>query len=356
MILDNLIEVKLGSLNINHYHSFGYQGKCGDTIKVFSKHLQDGTSIKEERKCDCCGEIYSRRHSQHIKSFNIWGKDICNKCSHTKEYKNKIQEKREQTCLIKYGEKNPSNIVEFQNNRTATMLEKYGVENYFQAQDFDKKRKESNLKKYGVEFAQQSEEIQKKIEECCLKKYGVKNPTLNKEIREKQIQSCIKKYGSETSLGNQEVRDKGKKTMMDKYGYDNARKCPQLQEKAMQTREKNGNVPTSMQQIQLKDILSEMYPQYNVKLNYPVSSLSLDIALFIDEKIKIDVEYDGNYWHKNYQKDRRRDEFLKSQGFKILRVRSRRQLPTKQQIEESVNQLKEGRNFVQIILKDWENN
>jgi len=60
--------------------------------------------------------------------------------------------------------------------------------------------------------------------------------------------------------------------------------------------------------------------KYEIKLNYPLSNVSLDIALFIDD-IKIDIEYDGWYWHKDQQKDRRRDEFLKSQGWKILELK-----------------------------------
>ena len=100
-------------------------------------------------------------------------------------------------------------------------------------------------------------------------------------------------------------------------------------------------------------MIEEMYPNYYLELNYVLSSLFLDLCLFIDDGIKIDIEYDGSYWHKDSQKDRRRDEFVKSQGFKILRIRSGHLLPTKEQLKEAIDKLINGYNFIAITLKDW---
>lgn len=354
MILNNLIPIKLGSLNIKHYRELGYNGKYGEEILVAPIHLQDGSIVKEERICDCCGEKYSRKHSQHIKSFLLWGEDVCNKCSKDEQHNKIIIEKRKQVLLQKYGEDNPSKIIQFQEKREQTILKRYGVKNYFQAEDFDGKRKETNLYKYGTEFASQNKQIQEQIKKTCLERYGVDNPTLNKEIRKKQIETCLEKYGSVSSLGSQEIREKGRRTLEEKYGYDNPRKIPELQEKAMKTKISRGRVPTSQQQIQVNGLLKEMFPFNNVELNYVVSSLSLDTVLFLNNTIKIDVEYDGNYWHQDSKKDRRRDEFLKSRGFKILRIRSGRMLPTKEQLGEAIDKLKD-RNFIEIVLPDWFN-
>ena len=354
MILDNLIEIKLSSSNYKYYFSLGYKGKIGEIIQVYPKDLQDGTSVQEERQCDCCGEKYKRRHSQHLKSFKIWGEDLCIKCSHDEAHKNKTVAKRENTCIEKYGEKNPSCVAEFQQNRTNTMLKLYGVENYFQSQEFQGKSIKTSLEKYGVEHPCQNEEIKEKFKNTCLAKYGVENPTLNSEIRAKQIEVCLEKYGSVSSLGNAEIREKGRQTMLNLYGYESAGKCPELLEKAAQTRLKNGNgITTSTQQIQVKEMLEEIYPDYFSELNYVLSSLFLDIILIVNDEIKIDIEYDGNYWHKDSQKDRRRDEYVKSQGFKILRIRSGHLLPTKEQLVSAISKLINGYTFTEIILKDW---
>ena len=142
--------------------------------------------------------------------------------------------------------------------------------------------------------------------------------------------------------------------MLNLYGYESAGKCPELLEKAAQTRLKNGNgITTSTQQIQVKEMLEEIYPDYFSELNYVLSSLFLDIILIVNDEIKIDIEYDGNYWHKDSQKDRRRDEYVKSQGFKILRIRSGHLLPTKEQLVSAISKLINGYTFTEIILKDW---
>jgi len=39
MVLDNLIPIKLGALNIKYYRELGYQGKYGEQILVRSVHL-----------------------------------------------------------------------------------------------------------------------------------------------------------------------------------------------------------------------------------------------------------------------------------------------------------------------------
>ena len=235
------------------------------------------------------------------------------------------------------------------------MVNKYGVINYFQAESFRDKAIKTSREKYGKDFPSQNEEVQKKNEETCLKKYGVTNATLNPIIRQKQINTCLEKYGGVSSLSCEEVRQKSKETMLKLYGCENASQSAELKEKAAQTRLKNGNgISTSKQQLQLKEILEQKYPDFDCVLNYVVSFLFLDVAL-IKNNLKIDVEYDGSYWHKDFQKDRRRDEFLKSQGFKILRIRSGHLLPTQEQIEQAIEQLKGDKNFVQITLEDWNN-
>lgn len=58
-------------------------------------------------------------------------------------------------------------------------------------------------------------------------------------------------------------------------------------------------------------MLKEHYKEYKIKINYPLSTLALDVFLNIDN-IKIDIEYDGEHWHLDEAKDRRRDEYVKS--------------------------------------------
>lgn len=67
---------------------------------------------------------------------------------------------------------------------------------------------------------------------------------------------------------------------------------------------------------------------------------------------KIDVEYDGWYWHKDrVQQDRRRNNFLIGRGYKVLRIKSTFQLPTNEQIIDAVDYLiNTHHNYKEIIL------
>lgn len=90
----------------------------------------------------------------------------------------------------------------------------------------------------------------------------------------------------------------------------------------------------------------------NCELNKQCGSNILDCVVIIGN-IKIDVEYDGSYWHQDEQKDRRRDEVVKSYGYKILRIRGGHKLPTLSQLQEAINYLCiDGNNFSRIRLNE----
>lgn len=128
-------------------------------------------------------------------------------------------------------------------------------------------------------------------------------------------------------------------------------KGSQLRSKIFETMYKNGTVPTSTQQTDVYNIIKKRYS--NVELNYPFNKFSLDIFLLYNN-IKIDIEYDGWYWHQDSQRDRRRDEYLKSQGFKIFRIRSGKKLPTEEQLFETIDKLiNTDRKYTEIKLDDW---
>lgn len=87
------------------------------------------------------------------------------------------------------------------------------------------------------------------------------------------------------------------------------------------------------------------------ELNYPVERYRLDIA-FPDEQVV--VEYDCWYWHqKAVERDAKRDAYLLSIGWKIVRVRAGELLPTERQLQEALSRLLNGESYVEIILEDW---
>ena len=176
---------------------------------------------------------------------------------------------------------------------------------------------------------------------------------LTQATKEKVANTCQKKY-ERHPMKNAEFKQKWTDAMIEKFGGPSPLCDEKIKEKAEATFCKNRQVPTSEQQLKVYDLLQELYPDYLIELNYPFSKVALDICL-ISDSIKIDVEYDGGYWHKNKQQDdRRRDEFLKSNGFKILRIKSRHYIPTKEQLQEMIDDLLiTEHHYKEIILKDW---
>ena len=97
----------------------------------------------------------------------------------------------------------------------------------------------------------------------------------------------------------------------------------------------NVNV-SSKQEGEVFEILKHIYGD---KVDHSVVRYDfiLDYELNIND-CKIDIEFDGWYWHKNsLERDRRRNYFLINRGYKVLRIRSNRILPKPQQIIECID-------------------
>jgi very-short-patch-repair endonuclease len=193
------------------------------------------------------------------------------------------------------------------------------------------KTKDSNLINYGVESTSQLDEIKEKIRETNLMKYGYEYPSLIPFVLEKR-----------------------KKTNLLRRGVECPFQDPKVKEKIMQSYFKNGTCRTSSQQLKVFETLKEN--GFEVELNYPINEINLDIALFYKDS-KIDIEYDGKYWHQDNLKDRRRDEFLKEQGWKVLRIKSGRLIPNLADLLSSINELSNSKKkYKSLILDDWDTN
>lgn len=194
-----------------------------------------------------------------------------------------------------------------------------------------------------------SEKFKKTMQE----KYGVDFPLQYKEFSSKQKQTMIQKYGEASPMHVTSIKEKIKQTNLEKYNSENVMGNSAIKDKVRETLYKNGNCPTSTQQLSVFKMLQNIYRDCKVEINYPFSSLSLDVFIVINN-CKIDVEYDGSFWHQDPQKDRRRDEFLKREGFKILRIRSAHLIPEENQLKAVITQLVEtNKNFIELILEDW---
>ena len=377
-----LIDVKISYALLNYYRNLGYECNKGDSIKVLSKDLPLNSHKKVTAVCDECGREHDLAYRYYLDNIERnKGKFICKYCYYNNP-KNYVEarKKMKETCLKKYGVDIPSKLPEIQEKAKATNLERYGVEytclseevkskarktfqerygtnTALENKEFLEKSKNTLMKNYGVDNPQKSKEIREKLEETNMKKYGFKTPLLNSEIQEKAKETTLKNWGVEYSLSSLEVREKGKKTMVEKYGVENPGQSKELQAKMRKTLFQHGKTRTSKQQKDIFDILSK---KYNCILNYPINAFNLDCAVFINNEIKIDIEYDGWYWHNkvlNEEKDTIRDNKILEQGFKILRIKGGRTIPLEEELVEKINILiSTDKKYEEIILKEWSDN
>lgn len=294
MLIENQkVVVRWNNANRKHYEELGYQftqNKDEFIVDVFD--LPKSSDISVRVICDYCGKEYYPSYKNYIKNYEN-GKDCCSKCR---------GQKARETMNERYGVSHYAKTEEFKERVKNTCFEKYGVYNPSQVEFFQNKKKDTNLRKYGSEWYTASDTF---------------------------VSNCIENYGETNPMKSKEIKDKATSTLI-----------------------KNGNVPVSSEESKLTDILINRYGKSNCHPTYQIGRLTLDCLLTLGD-IKIDVEYDGYYWHKNRkQYDRARDEFLKKQGYKILRVVSKGKMPTIQQIEEAVGYLQNQENVFSKILVD----
>jgi len=206
------------------------------------------------------------------------------------------------------------------------------------------KSEESNLITYGAKNVMQVDSIREKLKVSLLCKYGITNWFFKKDFH-KELQEKLKNRSEEKKKFSLE---KSRKTCIERYGVRSALQMKKTRENLFKTIERG-----SKQQNKIFEMISVFYEKNVVKKNFFYERLSLDIFLEIDN-VKIDVEYDSCYWH-NPISDRRRDEFLKKNGFKILRIKSRKKIPEMDMIIQKINYLlTTDKKYSYIILDDWD--
>ena len=296
LVPNQIIVVHWHPRNKKHLESKGYNyTHMGDSVEVKLEDMMEGSKCLVKVICDYCGKLHTKTYKDYFRYKASNGKDCCGDC----------HKKAIETNQAKYGGSSPACSPEVIAKISKTVQEKY-----------------------GKDWPSQVDWVREKVENTNLTRYGYATPSQNPEIQLKQKQTCQRKYGGNSSQCSPEVRLKTLKTLT-AYG----KVCSSKQEQAM--------VAT------LKEIYGadKCYPQYLL------DKVLFDCLLILDG-IKIDIEYDGVYWHKDEHKDIRRDYFTISNGYKVLRFRGNYEVPTKEQIIEGVNYLVNSEHHHLIIDLD----
>lgn len=309
--------------------------------------LTKGSTKKVELICDYCGAKLVRRWDYVIKSHEFVDRDSCKKCS---------TKKREDTSLVKYGVRIPSQSIEIRKaasqtkggsgkcvaeyhdeimkmyndgisinemanklnlGRTAlrTYLENLG---YDTKGDMQAKAQRTCKERYGAEHFLQSEIGQQNLKRALKEKYGSENPYENPEYKnnyiEKKKLALIEKYGVEDILNCEERREEHEKKRREtrkkngQYIYDNKTVQEWAIEKGMaastlyQRIEKLG-IEEAMKldkcTSKLEAFLAEILRSLNLEFKTEVYVNKM-IADFHIVGTNILIEADGLYWHSDH--------------------------------------------------------
>lgn len=337
MIVPNqYFDVTVYSTAVRHYRNLGYDVKLGDTITVPLKDLNNSNESRIKLQCDECGKIYETSYKSFFKHGLDKSKHYCKQCLLQVAVKEK------------YGVSSALAIPSVQEKAQQTRMEKYGA---YMPSDQPERTKQTKTLKYGEDYGKV---LSDKAAETNLKKYGHKYPMQVASIRDKSRQTVNEKYGVSNILQAESIKQKKQLTCMEKYGVKTPLENPEFLQKALESTSKHGEIKTSTQQIEIYKLISSLYPSCSVFINKTFRGFCFDIALVSTLfNFKIDIEYDGWYWHQDEQRDRRRDEISKSYGWKVLRIKGSHKLPTEEQLIKAIDKLVGGYSYTQIILDDW---
>lgn len=301
LLAEDLVEMKWHAVNKDRYAALGYKfTKMGEIFYVKAADVVENSSgVKIPVKCDYCGNTYYPTSRNYKKSHMKKDKDCCVSCK-GKEIRETVQ------------------------------------------------------KRYGVNNVVELSSVRAKMEETCLLRYGVPSPLHSDEIFQKTQESFNAHYGVENGIKDlrsvPEISQKIKTTNIERYGGESPLFSPEIKAKINQKMYENGTCKTSNKQLELNQMLIDLYG--NSELNYPCDKVSLD-CMVVADGIRIDVEYDGWFWHKDRrEEDMRRDFFVESKGYKVIRFMAYdNRLPTKQELREAINKLiTTDRKFIKVEL------
>lgn len=313
-ILTKEVKVKANSMTIKYYEELGYEipmkksskeyyrrtGKefCYDLGKTFIvkvDDLQKGSDVKIDVLCDYCRkEILTLTYDQYTKRTKEVNKIACRNCY--------IQKAKE------------------------TSLMRYGVDNYAKTKECHEKMKNTMLEKYGVEHNSNLPDYKEKFHNTCIERYG---EYYNKQFVEKALETFRNKTGYSFPSQSPKIKEKIIQSYINKYGVDNPNKLPEIRKKATKTLYINSSQKTSKQQLYIYNTYKLM--NEDVYLNYPISSFNADICFPME---KLDIEYDGGFHDGQVKmgkltqeefnhKEVIRDKIIKSEGYKVIRIKSK---------------------------------
>lgn len=344
LVLNQEIQVAWCPANRKHFESLGYIfTKWRDKFLVKAEDLSNTSTKKVKVICDYCTKTYFTSYKLYYKGISLNGKNACKSCAIIKN--NELFKK-------KYGVENPFALEEIKEKIKKTNLKNLGVENPGQSSSIKEKIKKTNLERRGMESSLSDPEVRKKCEQTLLQRFGVKNPFESQQIQNEIKENLIKNFGVTNVSYLPEILEKRKQTSLRKRGVECPFQDPEVIAKCKKTLYANGTSPKSKAEIEMCNRLIEIYGKEHCFPSYPFDILIFDCLLEINE-VKIDIEYDGWFWHKDkIEEDKRRNYAVIRRGIKVLRFVANNEIPSKELLKQEVEELLNTSKKIKIIKLD----
>ena len=314
------IVVKWNTRNKNRLVALGYEFTAmGDDVVIDVKDASKHGHHSVKVVCDYCGKEFEMTLTNYAKSSKDRDKVACNDCK-----------------TIKTRER---------------LMERYGVNAPNQHKEFLDKARQTNLDRYGSINPMQNHEIQQRNVATLIERYGVDCPSKLPQHAEAMrsydkasaqvayVETCLKRYGVDNTAKLQSVKDKAFATCVERYGGGSSQCDDNVRRKSWESMIANGTAPTSKAERAMVGTLKRIYGDDACQPQFILDKISMDCLLTVGD-IKIDVEYDGEFWHKDsVERDKRRDFYCIRRGYKVLRFFSKYNIPTEEQIKYGVDYL-----------------
>ena len=258
--------------NIKQYIENRYDDS--ESIQESIRRIQ--SNIEEKPKCPICGKSV-KFLAFYVKTNKFIFSTCCSKeCGTLFAITN-----GKKTNISRYGVDNPS--------KTKKIKEKIKLSHKKTIEEntiINEKRKQTCLLKYGVDNVNKLPQIKEKLKNTCLMKYGCTNPLKNEKIKEKIQITCIKRYGVNSYF----------KTM-DFLNYMKLNK-DKINDKKISTKRKNHTFNTSKPEENLFLYIKSKFPdvkrQYKDKERYPYN------CDFYIPELDYFIELQGYYTHNTH--------------------------------------------------------
>lgn len=265
--------------NILSYLNQRYQDSFSIPETINRMHYH----VNEHPKCPICGKYVAY---SGINNGKVRFKYTCS--SRCANYFAK--DRREKTCMMRYGIKNGGGSKEAQEKIKKTSLQHFGVDHPWKSKEVRNKCTETLKKEYGVTSPFQLNSTKKKI----LSKYGVDNIMKLQTIKNKIQNTCLSKYGVDHPWKSKEIRNKCLESFKENTGCNSPIQMIGIVEKVFETRKRNHTLNTSKPEEQLyKDIYS-IFP--SVIRQHKESRYPYHCDFYIPE-LDMFIELQGSWTH-----------------------------------------------------------